>query len=380
VSFSLEFWDATRVASTDGGGPAVRVRSPRAIAHLLRAPGELGLARAYVAGLIETDDLDAVVDLIGRWRPALDGAGRARLMLAGLRACGLARPSRPGAAEFRPRGRLHGLERDARAVRHHYDVSNEFFALFLDRSMTYSCAIFSRGAATLEEARAAKHELVCQKLLLKPGQRVLDVGCGWGAFARHAASRHGVEVVGITLSPAQAALARGRAAAAGLADRIDIRVMDYRELRGGRFDAIASVGMVEHVGASRIDRYAARLAALLGPGGRLLNHGIARLRHTDPDVSVFTHRFVFPDGWPLHLSRVQLRARARRPRDRARRGLRRRLRRDPAALDAPPRRAPRRRRAAGRPRARASVAAVPARCAQGVRGLTGVYQLRCRRA
>ena len=294
-----------RVASTDGAGPTLRVRSPRAIAHLLRAPGQLGLARAYVAGDIETDDLDAVVDLIGRWRPALDGAERARLMLAGLRACGPARPSRPD-AEFRPRGRLHSLERDARAVRHHYDASNEFFALFLDRSMTYSCAIFSRGAATLEEAQAAKHALVCEKLGLEPGQRVLDVGCGWGAFALHAAGRHGVEVVGITLSPAQAALARQRAAAAGLADRIDIRVLDYRELRGERFDAIASIGMVEHVGASQIDRYAAGLAGLLRPGGRLLNHGIARLRHSDPDVSMFTHRFVFPDGWPLHLSRVQL--------------------------------------------------------------------------
>ncbi len=304
--FSIDLWDGTRVASTDGDGPTVSVRSPRAIAHLLRAPGQLGLGRAYVAGLIETDDLDAMVDLIARWRPALGGAGRARLMLAGLRACGLAGPARPSAAEFRPRGRLHSLERDARAVRHHYDVSNEFFARFLDRSMTYSCAIFSRGAATLEEAQAAKHELVCQKLLLKPGQRVLDVGCGWGAFARHAAGRHGVEVVAITLSPAQAALARERAAAAGLADRIDVRMIDYRELRGERFDAIASVGMVEHVGAAQIDRYAAHLAGLLRPGGRLLNHGIARLRHADPDVSAFTHRFVFPDGWPLHLSRVQL--------------------------------------------------------------------------
>src|ERR671930_259638 len=194
--FSLELWDATRVASTDGDGPTLRVRSPRAIAHLLRAPGQLGLARAYVAGDIETDDLDAVIDLIGRWRPALDGAARARLMLAGLRACGPARPSRPG-AEFRPRGRLHSLERDARAVRHHYDASNEFFALFLDRSMTYSCAIFSRGAATLDEAQAAKHELVCEKLGLEPGQRVRDVGCGWGAFAPHAAGRHGVHVLRI---------------------------------------------------------------------------------------------------------------------------------------------------------------------------------------
>jgi cyclopropane-fatty-acyl-phospholipid synthase len=209
-------------------------------------------------------------------------------------------------AELRPRGRRHSLGRDRRAVRHHYDVGNEFFALFLDRSMTYSCAIFSRGATTLEEAQEEKLELVCQKLALAPGERVLDVGCGWGSFPIHAASRHGVSVVGITLSEPQAALARRRAEEAGVGDRVDIRVADYRELRDEPFDAIASIGMVEHVGASRIDLYGERLAALLKPGGRLLNHGISRLRHSDPEAGQFSNRYVFPDGAPLHLSRVLL--------------------------------------------------------------------------
>ena len=191
-------------------------------------------------------------------------------------------------------------------MRHHYDVSNDFFALFLDASMTYSCAIFSRGARTLEEAQEQKLDLVCTKLGLEPGQRVLDVGCGWGSFALHAARRYGVKVVGITLSEPQAAEARRRAAEAGLAGEIDIRVMDYRELAGERFDAISSIGMVEHVGASNIDLYASQLAGLLEPGGRLLNHGIARLRVGDPEAGPFSERYVFPDAAPLHLSRVLL--------------------------------------------------------------------------
>jgi cyclopropane-fatty-acyl-phospholipid synthase len=141
---------------------------------------------------------------------------------------------------------------------------------------------------------------------ITPGERVLDVGCGWGSFPIHAAARHGVHVVGITLSEPQARLARERAAAAGVGDRVEIRVMDYRDLRGERFDAIASIGMVEHVGEKRIDRYARGLAGLLEPGGRLLNHGIARLRAGESDAGGFSERYVFPDAVPLHLSRVQL--------------------------------------------------------------------------
>jgi cyclopropane-fatty-acyl-phospholipid synthase len=303
--FEVQFWDGSKVPATNGGGPRFTVRSPRAIAHMLRAPGQLGLGRAYVSGLLEVDDIDAVIPLLDAWEPApLALTDRARLAAAAARACGLSLPPAPPPVELRPRGRLHSLVRDARAVRHHYDVSNDFFALFLDRSMTYSCAIFSRGASTLEEAQEEKLELVCTKLALEPGQRLLDVGCGWGSFALHAAARHGVEVVGITLSEPQAALARRRAAEAGLADRIDIRVMDYRELAGERFDAIASIGMVEHVGAERIDVYSRRLSALLRPGGRLLNHGIARLRPGDPEGGPFSDRFVFPDGAPLRLSRM----------------------------------------------------------------------------
>ncbi len=309
--FALRFWDGSQLDPTVAGGPVLTVRSPAAVAHLLRAPGQLGLGRAYAAGELEADDLDRVIGLLDSFHaPSIDRATRARLTLAAVRACGLTRPPRIPASELRPRGRRHSRERDERAVRHHYDVSNEFFALFLDDSMTYSCALFSRGASTLEEAQTAKRELVATKLGLREGERVLDVGCGWGSFVIHAAREHGVHALGITLSPAQAALARERVAAAGLEDRVEIRVGDYRDLRGGvggeRFDAIASIGMVEHVGSNRIDEYARVLARLLEPGGRLLNHGIARLRHGDAEAGPFSERYVFPDAAPLHLSRIQL--------------------------------------------------------------------------
>ncbi|HEY8083384.1 MAG TPA: cyclopropane-fatty-acyl-phospholipid synthase family protein [Solirubrobacterales bacterium] len=305
--FTVEFWDGTRLPASNGGGPTFFVRSPRAAAHALLAPGQLGLGRAYVSGDIEVNDVDAVIELLDSWKPPpLESRDKLHLLLGAVRAAGLTRPPRRPASELQPSNRRHTKERDAEAVRHHYDVSNEFFSLFLDDSMTYSCAIFSRGAKTLEEAQEEKLETVCRKLALKEGDRVLDVGCGWGAFPLWAATRHGAHVVGITLSPPQAERARQRAEAAGVADRVEVRVMDYRDLAGERFDAIASIGMVEHVGAEQIDVYARTLAGLLDSGGRLLNHGIARLRHTDPDAGPFSERYVFPDADPLHLPRVLL--------------------------------------------------------------------------
>jgi cyclopropane-fatty-acyl-phospholipid synthase len=317
--FTVELWDGTRLPSTNGGGPTFKARSKDALAYAIAAPGQLGLGRAYVSGAIDVDDMDAVIGLLNDWKPPPVGAvEKARLMTAALRATGIHRPPPAPKAELHLRGRKHTTERDREAVRHHYDVGNEFFSLFLDESMTYSCAFFSRvsrgggilsrGAKppTLEEAQEAKLELVCSKLGLEPGQRVLDVGCGWGSFVIHAARRHGVEAVGITLSEPQAREARRRVAEAGLADRIEIRTQDYRELAGEGFDAVASIGMVEHVGEVQIDLYAEQLASMLRPGGRLLNHGISRLSHTEPDAGPFSERYVFPDGEVLHVSRVTL--------------------------------------------------------------------------
>ena len=304
--FRVTLWDGSELPSTSGDGPVFAVRSPEALGHMLRAPGQLGLGRAYVAGALDVDDVDKVLALLdGYAPPPVDARTKGRLAAAAVRAGGLKRLPRPPAVELRPQGRRHSIARDKRAVTHHYDVSNDFFALFLDESMTYSCAIWSRGAETLEEAQRTKLELVCKKLGLKEGERLLDVGCGWGSFAVLAAKRYGVHATGITLSEPQAARARQRAQEEGVGERVEIRVMDYRELRGERFDAIASIGMVEHVGDVNIDAYARTLANLLEPGGRLLNHGIARLRHGEPEAGPFSERYVFPDAAPLHLARVQ---------------------------------------------------------------------------
>ena len=306
--FNVRFWDGGSVAATVEEAPTFFVRRPVALAHFLSAPGTLGLGRAYVDGSLAVDDLDRALLVVDEFEaPELSLGDRVRLGLATVAAAvpgGL--PKRPD-IELTLRGRLHSAERDAAAVRYHYDVGNDFFALFLDESMTYSCGIFSRGAQTLEDAQRTKLELVAGKLGLEPGMRLLDVGCGWGSFAMHAAREHGAEVLGITLSEPQAQRARERVAEAGLSERIEIRVQDYRQLPQGSFDAIASIGMSEHVGEAQIDVYARSLFGLLRPGGTLLNHAIAAL---DPDAEpledLFSTRYVFPDGEPLLLSRVQL--------------------------------------------------------------------------
>ena len=299
--FAIEFWDGGKVTATEPGSPTFYVRRPSAIAHALRSPGPLGLGRAYVEGSLEVDDLDAAFIVVDDWAaPPIGAADKARLLAT------LALAAVPGGIPRRPRtelilqGERHTPKRDAEVIRYHYDVGNDFFALFLDESMTYSCAVFSRGATTLEDAQRTKLEL-------RPGQRVLDVGCGWGSFAIHAAREYGVSVTGITLSPAQAELARKRVADAGLAERIEIRVADYRELRDEPFDAIASIGMAEHVGESQVDTYASALFRVLRPGGLVLNHAISLMRpEEDPLADKFTMRYVFPDGEPLLLSRTQL--------------------------------------------------------------------------
>lgn len=195
-------------------------------------------------------------------------------------------------------GQTHSKYRDRQAISHHYDVGNEFYEHVLGPSMVYSCAYWSPGS-TLEEAQRDKLDLVCRKLGLQPGERLLDVGCGWGSMALHAAREYGVRVTGVTLSREQAVYARKRAAEEGLADRVDIRIQDYRDVKDGPYDAISSIGMAEHVGAERYREYARTLHALLAPGGRLLNHQIARPPEPDEEayrIDEFIDAYVFPDG------------------------------------------------------------------------------------
>ncbi|CCG03665.1 class I SAM-dependent methyltransferase [Blastococcus saxobsidens] len=302
LPMSVRCWDGSRTVVD--GAPTLVVRHPRALRRLVYAPGELGLARAYVSGDLDIEgDLFAALgfpdDLPSRPELALDRRALARLAGPLLRLRVLGPPPAPPPEEARLRGSRHSLGRDRSAISHHYDVGNDFYRLLLGPSLVYSCAYFPEPGATLEQAQEAKLDLVCRKLGLEQGMRLLDVGCGWGSFALHAASRYGVSVVAVTISDAQAGLARRRIADAGLTDRVEVRLQDYREVDDGPFDAIASIGMAEHVGHASLPGYAARLHGLLRPGGRLLNHAIARgpaAGPDRPDPGSFLTRYVFPDG------------------------------------------------------------------------------------
>jgi cyclopropane-fatty-acyl-phospholipid synthase len=295
---TLRFWDGSVL---DGGAPVVEVRDPVAFAYVLHAPGQMGLARAWVAGALDVEDvadLEAILRLRS-FKVDLTARDIARLFAAAVKIAGPAILKRPPVPEIEaPRHRrgLHSLARDKAAIRHHYDVSNTFYELILGPSMVYSCAYFAEPGESLEDAQARKLDLICRKLRLAPGERLLDIGCGWGSLLIHAAQRYGVHGVGVTLSAEQAAYARTRVEALGLSDRIEIRVLDYRELADGPFDKIASVGMYEHVGRGELDRYAAQVHDLLAPGGLFLNHGIARLHSEVPSENTFIYRYVFPDG------------------------------------------------------------------------------------
>src|SRR4051812_33958732 len=308
----LRAWDGS-IAGPEAA-PVVTVRSPRALRRLVWAPGELGLARGYVAGELDVDgDLFTTFGALssaGRLAPDASFTGlslAARLSLvrtaAALRLIGPPPPPPPEEVRLRGRGRRHSRGRDAAAISHHYDVGNDFYGLVLGPSMVYSCAVWEDDATGLDAAQEAKLDLVCRKLGLRAGSRLLDVGCGWGSLALHAAQRYGADVVGITLSSAQARLARQRVAEAGLGEQVTIRVQDYRTVDDGPFDAISSVGMAEHVGRAAMPQYVAALAALLRPGGRLLNHAIAwSAGETRWDQGTFIARYVFPDGELLRLA------------------------------------------------------------------------------
>ncbi|MFI2204487.1 class I SAM-dependent methyltransferase [Streptomyces sp. NPDC020192] len=307
----IRAWDGSQAGPP--GGPTLVVRNRRALRRLLWKPGELGLARAWVAGDLDVDgDLYTVLDLLSGqiWERGEDARTlvqalrdpQVRAAVRGLVTLGgPPLPPAPPREEVRRRGHLHTRRSDKRAISHHYDVGNDFYELVLGPTMVYSCAYWgaSDNADTLETAQRDKLELICRKLDLKPGQRLLDVGCGWGSMAVHAAREHGVSVVGITLSQEQAAYARKRVADEGLTDKVEIRVQDYRDVADGPFDAVSSIGMAEHVGAERYLEYAETLYRLLKPGGRLLNHQIARRPQRDEsayEVDDFIDAYVFPDG------------------------------------------------------------------------------------
>ncbi len=308
----LRAWDGSEAgASARTGVPVVVVRQRRALRHLVWSPGELGLARAYVRGDIDVEgDLDRALALV--WGAVRDGGDREpdhRPVTAGLLARGLATAARVGAlgppprrpaAESRLRGRLHSRDRDSRAIAHHYDLSNDFYALLLDSRLTYSCAFWIRDepAYALEEAQHDKLELVCRKLGLRPGARLLDVGCGWGALALHAAEHHGARVTGVTLSVEQQRWVDERAAERGLSGQVEVRLQHHAELadddsvRG--VDAVGSLETGEHVGETEYAGFARTLHDAVRPGGRVLVQQMSR-RDVAPGGGAFIETYIAPD-------------------------------------------------------------------------------------
>lgn len=303
-----------RFTAFDGSsaGPAdapvgLHLRTERGLSYLMTAPGDLGLARAYVSGDLDLtgshpgDPYDALVLLKDHTRFRVPTPAEALHLARGLGLSHL-RPPAPPPQEHLPRwrraveGLRHSMVRDAEVIAHHYDVSNRFYELVLGPSMAYTCALYETPDATLEQAQHAKFDLVARKLDLRPGQRLLDVGCGWGTMVRHAAREYGVRALGVTLSLEQAQWAKEAIDREGLGDLAEVRHLDYRDVVETDFDAVSSIGLTEHIGVRNYPSYFAHLRDRLKPGGRLLNHSITRRHNRRTDTGAFIDRYVFPDG------------------------------------------------------------------------------------
>ena len=287
----------------------LELRSKRGLDYLLTAPSTLGLARAYLQGDLVLEPIDEgnpydvlryIEDNLAPSKPSLrelpELARFFRIYRPQIHE--IPKEETPGQLRRLARGFTHGRVRDAEAIHHHYDVSNRFYELLLGPSMAYTCAVYPTLDATLEEAQEEKFDLVCRKLELRPGMRLLDVGCGWGGMVRHAVLHYGVTAIGVTLSKEQASWGAERMAREGLDDRGDIRHGDYRDVAEGGFDAVSSIGLTEHIGVANYPAYFRFLRSKLLEGGRLLNHCITRPDNQHPGIPSrgFINRYVFPDG------------------------------------------------------------------------------------
>jgi cyclopropane-fatty-acyl-phospholipid synthase len=299
-------YDGSAVGPADSG-LGLELVNQRGLAYLLTAPGDLGMARAYVSGDLRLhgvhpgDPYEALRVIQNNLVFRTPTASEAVSLLRSLGLSNL-RPPAPPPEEAIPRwrraveGLRHSKGRDAEAIHHHYDVSNRFYELVLGPSMTYTCAVYPSADATLEEAQAEKYDLVCRKLGLRPGQRLLDVGCGWGGMVRHAAREYGVRALGVTLSTQQASWAKEAIDREGLGDLAEVRHLDYRDVAEPDFDAVSSIGLTEHIGVRNYPAYFTALRDRLKPGGRLLNHCITRHHNRRQPVGSVLDRYVFPDG------------------------------------------------------------------------------------
>jgi cyclopropane-fatty-acyl-phospholipid synthase len=298
---AVRFWDGSELGPGERGSATdtIVLKNRRALTYAVMRPDQLGIGRAWVAGDVDLEgDLYRVM-AAGSRLYGFDFTNLEKLdALRTAARIGAIRipPPKPPSVEAKVGGRLHSLRRDREAISHHYDVSNEFYRMFLGPTMVYSCAYFAGPDDSLEEAQTRKLDVICQKLRLKEGERMLDIGCGWGSLMIHAAANYGVRVVGVTLSQEQAAYARKRIVEAGLADQCEVRIQDYREISDGPYDKICSVGMFEHVGSSQLDRYMQTVTDLGSPGGLALHHGICRQHEKDDSPNTFIERYVFPDG------------------------------------------------------------------------------------
>ncbi|GAB3309623.1 methyltransferase domain-containing protein [Epidermidibacterium keratini] len=300
----IEAWDGS--SAGDRSKPLLRIESRRALRRLMWSPNELGFAQAYVTGELDVPGDSAELDRAFRalWAsPAARNGTRATLgprhyrgvAALALRSGAIGPPPKPPRSQAKVTGRMHTLSRDREVIAHHYDLSNDFYALILDPTMAYSCAYYATPDLTVEKAQIAKLDLICRKLGLREGMRMLDVGCGWGSLSLHAAEYYGVQVTGVTISQQQHQHITEQIERRGLTGRVEVRVQDYREVDDGEYDAVSSIEMGEHVGLDNYPQYAAQLFRHLKPGGRLLLQQMSRHAGAAPGGGPFIEAFIAPD-------------------------------------------------------------------------------------
>jgi cyclopropane-fatty-acyl-phospholipid synthase len=318
LPFRFEAFDGSFAGPVDAPF-TMRLLNERGLSYLMTAPGDLGFARAYVAGDLELegvhpgDPYDAMKLIMSQLRFKVPSAAEMVQIVRSL-GFGNLKPPPPPAEEHLPKwrraleGMRHNKKRDADAIQHHYDVSNRFYELVLGPSMTYTCAVYPTVQSTLEEAQFEKYDLIARKLDLQQGQRLLDVGCGWGGMVRHAAKHYGVKALGVTLSREQAAWAQQKIKEEGLEHLAEVRFQDYRDVTESGFDALSSIGMTEHIGVKQYAEYFDFLQSRLKVGGRLLNHCITRPNNKTTTTGAFIDRYVFPDGELTGVGRITMAA------------------------------------------------------------------------
>ena len=297
-AFSVRLWDGTELPASGNSTFSLAINHPGALRRMFEPPVELSLGEAFIL-----NDFDIKGDIFSAF-PLIESIASRSFSLGEIVSIGLGLLALPASSPARAQGRgpvklrgaVHSRERDRLAVQYHYDVGNDFYSLWLDRNMQYSCGYFPTGTEDLDTAQERKMEHICRKLRLQPGERLLDIGCGWGGLARYAAKNYGVNVLGVTLSKNQKAYADEQIARAGLQSQVAVELKDYRDLGDETFDKVLSVGMFEHVGRSHLPEYFAQVYRLLKPGGLFLNHGISRRAGIDEDHQGFVQRRIFGSG------------------------------------------------------------------------------------